>query len=569
MKKKIILSSFLIGTCLYTSTPVFAQESTTAPKQAQQGNKEHSTKKEEKNKEISTPKKENNTKTTTQKKENSLKNQWVQVDNHWYYYNEQGVMLKDTFWNSYYFFNDGKMASNNWIFINQHWYYAKTSGSLAKNEWVDSYYLKASGEMAENEWIFDPTYQSWFYLTPGGSYAHDTWKGNYYLKSGGYMAKSEWIFDPTYQSRFYLTSNGSYAHNTWQGDYYLKTGGYMAKNEWIFDPTYHSWFYLTSDGSYAHNTWQGDYYLKTGGYMAKSEWIFDPTYQSWFYLTSNGSYAHNTWQGNYYLKTGGYMAKSEWIFDPTYQSWFYLEKDGSYVTGIHLINETYHSFKDNGEWIKENGKEKPSNDLPFATRNYNKVIFLDPGHGGKDPGANYLGVKEKDLTLQVSQQLKERLENLGYKVIMSRSTDVYVDFVTKRSEMANETNADMFISIHFNATGLGENSSRSGIQTYTYLPTGNIASVINKKWHDNPVRLERSKKLGSYIHQSVLATTHAKDDGLLAMSFAVLRETNKPAVLLELGYIDNLEESQKVRTKEYQQKLVDGITQGIQKYYNN
>ena len=449
MKKKIILSSFLIGTCLYTSTPVFAQESTTAPKQAQQGNKEHSTKKEEKNKEVSTPKKENNTKTTTQKKENSLKNQWVQVDNHWYYYNEQGVMLKDTFWNSYYFFNDGKMASNKWIFINQHWYYAKTSGSLAKNEWVDSYYLKASGEMAENEWIFDPTYQSWFYLTPGGSYAHDTWKGNYYLKSGGYMAKSEWIFDPTYQS------------------------------------------------------------------------------------------------------------------------WFYLEKDGSYVTGIHLINETYHSFKDNGEWIKENGKEKPSNDLPFATRNYNKVIFLDPGHGGKDPGANYLGVKEKDLTLQVSQQLKERLENLGYKVIMSRSTDVYVDFVTKRSEMANETNADMFISIHFNATGLGENSSRSGIQTYTYLPTGNIASVINKKWHDNPVRLERSKKLGSYIHQSVLATTHAKDDGLLAMSFAVLRETNKPAVLLELGYIDNLEESQKVRTKEYQQKLVDGITQGIQKYYNN
>ena len=352
MKKKIILSSFLIGTCLYTSTPVFAQESTTAPKQAEQGNKEHSTKKEEKNKEVSTPKKENNTKTTTQKKENSLKNQWVQVDNHWYYYNEQGVMLKNTFWNSYYFYNDGKMASNKWIFINQHWYYAKASGSLAKNEWVDSYYLKASGEMAENEWIFDPTYQSWFYLTPGGSYAHDTWKGNYYLKSGGYMAKSEWIFDPTYQS------------------------------------------------------------------------------------------------------------------------WFYLEKDGSYVTGIHLINETYHSFKDNGEWIKENGKEKPSNDLPFATRNYNKVIFLDPGHGGKDPGANYLGVKEKDLTLQVSQQLKERLENLGYKVIMSRSTDVYVDFVTKRSEMANETNADMFISIHFNATGLGENSSRSG-----YLPD------VRMMWH--------------------------------------------------------------------------------------
>ena len=81
--------------------------------------------------------------------------------------------------------------------------------------------------------------------------------------------------------------------------------------------------------------------------------------------------------------------------------------------------------------------------------------------------------------------------------------------------------------------------------------------------------MKYSYKLGSYIHQSVLATTHAKDAGLLAKSFAVLRETNKPAVLLELGYMDDSKESQKIRTKEYQQKLVDGIVQGIQQYYNN
>ena len=197
------------------------------------------------------------------------------------------------------------------------------------------------------------------------------------------------------------------------------------------------------------------------------------------------------------------------------------------------------------------------------------MIFLDPGHGGKDPGAQYLGLKEKDLTLQVSQQLKTKLESLGYKVIMSRSTDIFVDFVTERSKMSNETNADMFISIHFNATGHGLDSGEDGIQTYIYQPTGNIPSVINKKWHDNPTRLKYSYKLGSYIHQSVLATTQAKDAGLLAKSFAVLRETNKPAVLLELGYMDDSKESQKIRTKEYQQKLVDGITQGIQQYYNN
>ena len=451
MKKKIFLSTLLIGTCLCASTPIFAQETTNAPQQEQKENK--------KNTEVPTP-----------PKEEVIKNQWKQVGNHWYYYNEQGVMLKNTVWNSYYFHKDGKMANNEWIYQNNHWYYAKSSGILALNEW-----------MSIN--------QRWY------------------------------VFNPQ---------------------------GIMLANQW-----------------------KDEYYLKSSGAMAENEWVFDPTYQSWFYLTSSGRYAQNTWKDDYYLKSGGYMAKKEWIYDSNYQAWFYLDENGVYVTGSHLINGALHSFKGNGAWIKEIREEKSSDELPFATNNYQKVIFLDPGHGGKDPGAQYLGLKEKDLNLQVSQQLKTKLESLGYKVIMSRSSDVYLDFITERSRMSNETNADMFISIHFNATGHGLDSGEDGIQTYTYLPTGNIPSVINKKWHDNPTRLKYSYKLGSYIHQSVLATTHAKDAGLLAKSFAVLRETNKPAVLLELGYMDDSKESQKIRTKEYQQKLVDGIVQGIQQYYNN
>ena len=452
MKKRIFLSTLLIGTCLCASTPIFAQETTTnAPKQEQNENK--------KTTEVPTP-----------PKEEVIKNQWKQVGNHWYYYNEQGVMLKNTVWNSYYFHKDGKMANNEWIYQNNHWYYAKSSGILALNEW-------------------------------------------------------------------------------------------MAINQ--------RWYVFNAQGIMLANQWKDAYYLKSSGAMAENEWVFDPTYQSWFYLTSSGRYAQNTWKGDYYLKSGGYMAKKEWIYDSTYQAWFYLDENGVYVTGSHLINGALHSFKGNGAWIKEIKEEKSSDELPFAKSNYQKVIFLDPGHGGKDPGAQYLGLKEKDLNLQVSQQLKTKLESLGYKVIMSRSSDVYVDFITERSRMSNETNADMFISIHFNATGHGLDSGEDGIQTYTYLPTGNIPSVINKKWHDNPTRLKYSYKLGSYIHQSVLATTHAKDAGLLAKSFAVLRETNKPAVLLELGYMDDSKESKKIRTKEYQQKLVDGIVQGIQQYYNN
>ena len=443
MKKRIFLSTLLVGACLCASTPIFAQETT--------GSKQELTSKAA----VST---------------SMIKNQWKQVDSSWYYYNEQGENLKQTFWNSYYFHKDGKMASSEWIFENNHWYYAKPSGTLAQNEW-------------------------------------------------------------------------------------------MMINQ--------HWYVFNAQGILLTNQWKDAYYLKPSGAMAESEWVFDPTYQSWFYLTSSGRYAQNTWKGDYYLKSGGYMAKKEWIYDSNYQAWFYLDEKGLYVTGSHLINGALHSFKENGAWIGEIKNNTSSDELPFATSNYQKVIFLDPGHGGKDPGAQYLGLKEKDLNLQVSQQLKTKLESLGYTVIMSRSTDVFVDFVTERSRMSNETNADMFISIHFNATGHGLDSGEDGIQTYTYLPTGNIPSVINKKWHDNPTRLKYSYKLGSYIHQSVLATTQAKDAGLLSKSFAVLRETNKPAVLLELGYMDDSKESQKIRTKEYQQKLVDGIVQGIQQYYNN
>ena len=443
MKKRIFLSTLLVGACLCTSAPILAQETTDA--------KQELTSKAA----VST---------------STIKNQWKQVDGAWYYYNEQGEILKQTFWNSYYFHKDGKMASSEWIFENNHWYYAKPSGTLAQNEW-------------------------------------------------------------------------------------------MTINQ--------HWYIFNAQGILLTNQWKDTYYLKPSGAMAENEWIYDTTYQSWFYITANGRYAQNTWKDDYYLKSGGYMAKNEWIYDSSYQAWFYLDRNGIYVTGSHIINGALHSFKGNGVWIREIKENTVSNELPFATSNYQKVIFLDPGHGGKDPGAQYLGLKEKDLNLQVSQQLKTKLESLGYKVIMSRSTDIFVDFVTERSKMSNETNADMFISIHFNATGHGLDSGEDGIQTYIYQPTGNIPSVINKKWHDNPTRLKYSYKLGSYIHQSVLATTQAKDAGLLAKSFAVLRETNKPAVLLELGYMDDSKESQKIRTKEYQQKLVDGIVQGIQQYYNN
>ena len=92
-------------------------------------------------------------------------------------------------------------------------------------------------------------------------------------------------------------------------------------------------------------------------------------------------------------------------------------------------------------------------------------------------------------------------------------------------------------------------------------------SKINPYWHNHPDRMSESKRLAATIHSSLLAETGAKDAGLLERSFAVLRETAKPAVLLELGYIDNFAENQQIRDSHYQDKLVAGIVKGIQKYY--
>lgn len=293
--------------------------------------------------------------------------------------------------------------------------------------------------------------------------------------------------------------------------------------------------------------------------MADKEWVYDPNYSSWFYLKSGGHYAEKQWVVSYYLKSGGYMAHKEWLYDQDYQAWYYLKEDGVYVTGTYTIDGSSHFFKDNGKWVQELPKG-------FEKGRYSKTIFLDPGHGGRDSGAYYYGIAEKDLNLQVSRKLRKRLEELGYTVLTSRDSDVDVDFVTERSRMVNKTNADFFISIHFNATG-NDTTLNLGIQTYSYKEEVGYPSKINQYWHNNPDRISESNRLAADLHSSLLTETGARDAGLLQATFAVLRETAKPAVLLELGYMDNSEENQRIRSEQYQDKLVEGIIKGIQKYY--
>ena len=167
-------------------------------------------------------------------------------------------------------------------------------------------------------------------------------------------------------------------------------------------------------------------------------------------------------------------------------------------------------------------------------------IFIDPGHGGKDPGAVSNGLQEKDLNLTIGLELGKILKANGIEVLFSRTTDVFIELST-RAKMANTAKVDGFISIHANATG---NSQANGLETFHF-----------------PNSVE-GKKLATSIQNKVLVENIFKTDrGVKTANFAVLRQTAMPAALVELGFVTNAQDARllKTKTKEMAQAVANGI----------
>jgi len=450
-----------------------------------------------------------------------ITNTWKWHGGRWYYFGADGKMLKSTVTPDGYLVDiEGMLVSPGWSYQGGKWYYALSGGKVFRGDW------KKIGGV-------------WYAFHDNGvMYSHE-WSGSYFLKDSGAMADNEWVFDRNYNSWFYIKPGGTYASRQWKGDYYLKAGGYMAQSEFIYDPNYKATYYLKEDGTYVKNQW-----LQIKG--------------KWYHFRKYGELDTNKWIGSYYVKADGMMAVNEWIYDSNYGGKFYLQADGVYARNIVTIDGKKHAFQENGLWIGE----VPA---PVNYGNYKNVVFLDPGHGGRDPGAVYNGLREKDLNMSIYRKLRSELEKLGYTVLTSRDSDVYVDYVTERSEMVNKTDADVFISIHFNATGV-PGANRSGVETYIYEPDDDIKPRINKVAHDNPVRLSESKRLADNIHNSVVSVAGANDRGVHGSNYAVLRETVKPAVLIELGYMDS-PEYKKISDDKYQNKLVEGLVKGLRNFY--
>ncbi len=223
-----------------------------------------------------------------------------------------------------------------------------------------------------------------------------------------------------------------------------------------------------------------------------------------------------------------------------------------FTNGSHIIT------------IREIGKNGRIMTLPSikVLFGHSFTVFLDPGHGGSDPGATFGSYHEADLNLAVAKKVQALLANRGYTVYMSRNDDTTVALLD-RPKIANGLKADIFVSIHTNSGP----SSASGIESYFYKYNPDYPSTINGDMHNNPERIANSMRLTSLIQDNMVQYTGAGNRGTDGASFAVIRESAMPATLLEMGFISNSTERQKLFTDSYQNTLAIAIADGIDEYF--
>lgn len=197
----------------------------------------------------------------------------------------------------------------------------------------------------------------------------------------------------------------------------------------------------------------------------------------------------------------------------------------------------------------ENKEEKESNENKKG-----KLIVVDAGHGN-DTGCTFGGVLEDDVNINISKKVQVLLEKEGYDVIMTREDDKSKYTIRERAELANDNNADLYISIHCNS----ESDHTTGAGTVEGIET----------WY-NDIKDTESVVLANHIQNELIKTTKSFDLGTkIENEFVVIRDTKMPACLVECGYISNKKERKMLATDSYQDKLAQGIVAGIYKYLEN
>ena len=462
---------------------------------------------------------------------------WIKPDSNWYYLDEddgtmvRGWLKSDNKW--YYFNEDGAMITG-WKFIDGKWYLFDKNGIMAtgvQNDGNSSYYLDKSGAMVEEQgWKLIE--DNWIYLEGDGKLKLGWFNENnlwYYLQGDGSMVTGLKKIDGQLYS-FY--DNGSMQtgwkniNSNW---YYFKSSGEMATG-WIYDGN--------------------NYYLYDNGAMAKG-WInIDGL---WYLLSSSGAMQTGwiTLNGDtYYLDrlTGKMITDS--IVDG-----YRIGKDGKRKGKANHENSNSNNSNLNNSQIKPNKKEK--------------VIYIDAGHDyGNDSGAisiiNGRTYSETDLNIQVADKLKTSLENRGYTVIMTRNLGERPSFSSLNESLyyrvnkANNAKADLFISIHHNSAS----ETVKGVETLYSEDSQDYA--FGGKY--DSMRIAKSKELACEINDNIADNLGLINRNGKPQNLYVCRNTEMPAVLVEVGFITNPEEAVRCADKQKQKIVAESIAEVVAKY---
>ncbi len=244
-------------------------------------------------------------------------------------------------------------------------------------------------------------------------------------------------------------------------------------------------------------------------------------------------------------------------------------------------------------------QHKPKAKLINTSKSYRRgsgeLIVIDPGHGGHDTGAIGGGKREKDLVLQIAKRLERQLKKRGYRVYMTRRSDVFLK-LPQRTKIADRKDAKVFISIHANSLPKGSRRNKvQGIETYFLQTTRDAKSQriaarenkavlkgagsnLSKKVIVDAVlngpKIIESNKLAIDVQRYMLGSLRkhyrgVRDMGVRSAPFWVLVGASRPSILIETGYISNPRERKRLFNSKYQERMAEGIAKGVQSYLNN
>lgn len=488
----------------------------------------------------------------------------------------KGWKLENGKW--YYYKDDGIKAVG-WIKPDSNWYYLDEETGVMKTGWLklknDWYYLESSGAMAKG-WKYIGG--AWYFMKDTGIMAtgiqHD---GNhlYYLQSSGAMN----------------TSKGwKKINNNW---YYMQSNGQVTTG-WYKENT--TWYYLQGDGSMVTGirNIDGKVYSFNGSGAMETGW--KSINNIWYYFNKSGEMATgwiNDGKNHYYLYDNGAMATG-WI--KLGSSWYYLNKNGSMATGwvssngdMYYLDTTTGRMLTNtiidGYKIGSNGKRgskvsnstednkpstKPSSPSTTPSTGKGKTIYVDAGHDyGKDYGSETkidgITYSETALNMEVADKLKNELVKRGYNVVMTRNLGETPKFssltesLSYRVNKANNSNADLFISIHHNSAG----ATAKGIETL-YSDRSQDEAFGSRY---DAARIAKSKMLASLINNNIVNKLDLVNRGGKEQNLYVCRNVNMPAVLIEVGFITNKEEAIRCADPESQQKVAEAIAEIVAANY--